>query len=161
MAQAESSQVAIFRVGTELFALDIRHIREITRMEKITHVPSMPAFVEGVMELRGQILPVVDLRKRLEADTSQTRQTRIVITRLENRPLGLVVDEVRDVWEIQSSDVSETPSIGNAFRPAFLQGVLRRHDKIVFLLNFGELLSSTERASVGSINPDRGRGAKG
>lgn len=158
MTAAETYQVAIFRVGSELFALDIRHIREITRMEKITHVPSMPDFVEGVMELRGQILPVVDLRKRLEAEVSHTRQTRIVITRLENKPLGLIVDEVRDVWEVASSDVSASPSIGSAFRPSFLQGVLRRHDRIVFLLNFAQLLSSTERASVGSM---RAEGLKG
>ncbi len=144
-------QVAIFRVGTEYFALDIRHIREITRLEEITKVPSMPAFVEGVTELRGQIIPVVDLRKRLETKVENGRQTRIVITRLERKALGLIVDEVTDVWEVREEEVNDSPSIGGAFQPEFLQGVVKRDKQIVFFLDFESLLSTTERAKVAQI----------
>jgi purine-binding chemotaxis protein CheW len=144
-------QVAIFRVGQERFALDIRHIREITRLEQISSVPSMPSFVEGVMELRGQIIPVVDLRKRLEAGIENSRQTRIIVSRLEKKPLGLIVDEVTDVWEIEDGEIGAAPSVGSNFKPSFLDGVLKRNDLIVFVLDFTELLSTAERAEVASL----------
>jgi len=144
-------QVAVFRVGTEYFALDIRHIREITRMEEITRVPRMPKFIEGVMDLRGQIIPVVDLRKRLDADATNRKQTRIIITSVQRNLIGLIVDEVTDVWEVAAHEIDDPPTVGSTYRPDFLDGILKRDDQIVFLLRFDALLSTEEKARVAKV----------
>lgn len=158
MSNTSELQAAIFRVGEEYFALDIRHIREITRMEDITRVPRMPQFVEGVMDLRGQIIPVVDLRKRLDAPVDRLKQTRILITVVEHNLLGLIVDAVTDVWEIAESEIDDPPAVGSAYRADFLQGIVHRDKQIIFFLNFEALLSNEEKARVGKVSGSRKKG---
>ena len=91
-------QLACFRVGEALYALDILRIKEIIRPQKLTRVPKAPAFVEGVINLRGAVIPVVDLRKRFElSETGIGRKTRVIICALSGKIIGLVVDEVAEV----------------------------------------------------------------
>src|SRR6056300_316897 len=91
-------QLACFKVGPELYALDIMRIKEIIRPQKLTPVPKAPSFIEGVINLRGSVIPVADMRKRFDQPIDEdTRKSRIVICSLAKRNIGLLVDEVKEV----------------------------------------------------------------
>ena len=91
-------QLACFRIGTEMYALDILRIKEIIRPQRLTPVPKAPAFIEGVINLRGVVIPVIDLRKRFDQpNTDSDRKTRVIICSLAGKILGLMVDEVAEV----------------------------------------------------------------
>ncbi|BDG05888.1 chemotaxis protein CheW [Anaeromyxobacter oryzae] len=116
-------QLCTFRVGGEDYAVDIMRVREIIHPLPLTPVPRAPAFVEGVFRLRGEVIPVVDVRKRfgLPADPP-TRRSRYVIVNVAGRRLGLVVDEVCEVLRVPRGDVRATPPLGDPRAPRFFLG---------------------------------------
>jgi len=103
-------QLACFRVGSELYALDIMRIKEIIRPQKLTPVPKAPSFIEGVINLRGSVIPVADMRKRFDLPIDEdTRKNRIVICSLAKRNIGLLVDEVKEVKRFTRKDIAPSP----------------------------------------------------
>jgi purine-binding chemotaxis protein CheW len=153
MAPASPAQVqlATFLVGSEEYALDIMRIKEIIHPLRITPVPRVPAFIEGVVELRGAILPVVDLRKRFDLPmTPATRSTKYIIVGLEGRIVGLVVDGVGEVLRVPRADVKPTPILeGDAQH--FFTGVCHHGGRILFVLDLDRILSSTEKISLANL----------
>ncbi len=125
VARAEALvQLCTFRIGGEDYALDIMRVREIIQPLPITPVPRAPAFVEGVIRLRGDVIPVLDVRKRLGVPaTPPTRKSRFLIVNVAGRRIGLVVDEVREVLRIPRSDIRAAPSLGAPGAPRFFLGV--------------------------------------
>jgi purine-binding chemotaxis protein CheW len=154
-AQAEESrtlQVACFHVGAEEYALDIMRIKEIINPVRITTVPKAPRFIEGIIELRGAILPVVDLRRRFDLPaTKPTRESKYVIVSLAGKIVGLIVDRVSEVLRIDSNEVKEAPDMAIGQEARFFLGVYQRDKRIVLVLDIDEVLTSMERSELAEL----------
>ncbi|HEX9306334.1 MAG TPA: chemotaxis protein CheW [Anaeromyxobacter sp.] len=117
-------QLCTFRIGGEDYAVDIMRVREIIHPLPITPVPRAPAFVEGVIRLRGDVIPVLDVRKRLGLPaTPPTRRSRFLLVNVAGRRIGLVVDDVREVLRLPRSEIRAAPSLGAPGAPRFFLGV--------------------------------------
>ncbi len=123
-AEAALAQLCTFRVGGEDYAIDIMRVREIIPWQPVTPVPRAPPFVEGVIRLRGEVIPVLDVRRRLGlAVTPPTRKTKILIVKVAGRRLGLVVDEVTEVVRIPRADIRPAPALVDGHGARFFLGV--------------------------------------
>lgn len=150
---AARAQFLTFTLGGETFGLEIRHIREILQFEGLTEVPLMPDFVRGVINLRGAVVPVIDLHVRFgKAPTEATRRTCIVIIEAGHQGalvvLGIMVDHVSEVLEIAPSDIEPRPSFGTDSRAECIKGVGKVQGTFVILLDIAHVLSLDEMTAV-------------
>lgn len=143
-------QLASFKLANEEYAVDIGAVQEIVRMSSITRVPRAPAFVEGVVNLRGKIVPVIDLRRRFGLSSVEaTKSTRIVIVQVGGKTVGLIVDSVREVLRLPSDSVSPPPDmVASGVDAAFFKGVGQLGDRLIILLDLQRLLSHDELQSL-------------
>jgi purine-binding chemotaxis protein CheW len=142
-------QVAIFQVGEEKFALDIMQIGLIERWQKPRRIPRAPSFLEGVVDMRGEkIVPLVNLYERLGLPSSQPDEDkrRILIARIDGLEVGFVVDAVLDVTTIPEASVEQPPAVGSA--PRFLEGLVRRPDGILLLIDMAHILTGEEKLHI-------------
>jgi purine-binding chemotaxis protein CheW len=157
----EALRIVTFGVGAEAYGLDINSITEAVRPLRITALPRMPQFVEGVVNLRGAIIPVVDLRKRFGlaeiADNARTLRMMIVKGAFHGaEPLGLVVDSVQDVLHVPKKQIEPAPEAAMGPRADFIAGVAKVADRLVILVDITKILSREERAALaeaGNVNP--------
>jgi purine-binding chemotaxis protein CheW len=145
-------QLACFRVGAEMYALDIMRIKEIIRPQKLTVVPKAPSFIEGVINLRGAVLPVVDLRRRFEQPIVMDRKTRVIIAVVQGKIIGLMVDDVAEVNRYTRQDIQPPPQYLKGGGGDFFLGVCRRGDDLVMVLDLESLLSSGERVALDLVS---------
>jgi len=130
----ESRQVVSFRVGSEDFGLGIQRVQEIIRHQALTRVPNSPAFVEGVVNLRGKVIPVIALRKRFGVEQQHhDGQSRIVILEVNGMVLGFIVDSVPQVLRIPVSAILDPPRVLES-RRAYVSGVVKLEDRLLILL---------------------------
>lgn len=142
----EQIQLATFRVGEEEYAINIMRIKEIVRMKEITHVAKSPEFVEGVITLRGMIIPVIDMRKRLGLESvDPSRDTRIIIVTVENIIIGLIVDHVAEVIKVKSENIQPASPVIKGVDSEYIQGVCKLDNRIIIFLNLDEILTSHEK----------------
>lgn len=147
-------QLACFRVGPEMYALDIMRIKEIIRPQKLTPVPKAPAFIEGVINLRGAVIPVVDLRKRFDQPIdSENRSTRILICTLSGKVVGLIADEVTEVRRYTRQDVQPAPQFLKGKGAEYFLGVCRRGEDLVMLIDLEKILTSEEKIDLEKVQP--------
>lgn len=157
----QTVQLVTFQVGTEEYGLDISAISEVIRPLKITQLPKMPEFIEGVINLRGQIIPVVDLRTRFELPEtkSDTRKVRMVISR-GGLPggagqaaglLGLVVDRVNEVIHVPARDISPAPEAAMGRNAEFITGMGKVGERLIILLDIAKILSQQERSQLAEV----------
>lgn len=145
-------QAACFRLAGELYALDIRRIKEVIRPQKVTPVPKSPPFIEGVINLRGMVVPVIDLRKRFSLPRpNDDRRARIIICVVERKCIGLLVDEATEVCRFSRQDVRPaSPFLGGA-EAEFILGVCRQGENLIMLLDLDRLLSARETAALATV----------
>ena len=148
-------QLIGFIIGKEQFGVDILMVQEIIRMAPITSVPNAPDFIEGVINLRGRIIPVIDLRKRLtlrqKKETPEER-TRILIVNVDSRVTGFIVDSVSKVMKIQVSDIEPPPDIVLAgLKSKYISGVCDIDNKLLILLDFSRILQMREMEELKSF----------
>ncbi|MBI3772616.1 MAG: purine-binding chemotaxis protein CheW [Gammaproteobacteria bacterium] len=153
-ADDEQSQYLTFVLGGELYAIGILNIKEIIEYGSLTSVPMMPEFIRGVINLRGAVVPVIDLSVRFGRQTSAvTRRTCIVIIEVESEggkhDIGVTVDSVSEVLEIPGSEVEPAPSFGAKIRADFIAGMGKVNSKFVIILNVGKVLSVDEMSMLG------------
>ncbi len=142
-------QLACFRIGAESYAIDIMRIKEIIRPLKLTPIPKAPPFIEGVINLRGAVIPVVDLRKRFDHVAAGTAgKVRIIICALSGRIVGLVVDEVFEVRRYSRQDVQPAPHFLKGKGSEFFLGVCRREEELVMILDLEKILSTEEKIDL-------------
>jgi purine-binding chemotaxis protein CheW len=146
-------QYLAFTLGGETFAMDIRFIREVIQFTGLTEVPLMPPFIRGVINLRGAVVPVIDLSVRFgKALTEVARRTCVVILEVtqdeEKASLGVMVDTVSEVLEIGDSDIDPAPSFGHNLRADFLSGVGKVGGRFIILLDVNKVLSVEELSSL-------------
>ena len=138
-------EVLVFILGAEEYGVDILKVQEIRGYEKVTPIPSAPAYLKGIVNLRGVIVPLVDMRVRFGlAEPRYDSTTVVVILRVAGRIIGLVVDAVSDVVHLAPSDVKEAPGLGSVVDSSFLAGLATRDDRMILLLDIEKLLSSGE-----------------
>jgi purine-binding chemotaxis protein CheW len=152
----EDNQYLTFLLGGEMFAIGILNIKEIIEYGALTTVPMMPGFIRGVINLRGRVVPVVDLSARFgRQSTEVNRRTCIVIIEVaaegEKHDVGIVVDAVSEVLEIPASEIEPPPSFGAKIRADFISGMGKVTGKFVILLNASRVLSVDEMASLVAI----------
>src|SRR3989304_7699700 len=137
-----SLQIVTFRVGSEDYGLHIMRVQEIIRVIEAVKVPKAPAYVEGVINLRGKIIPIIDLRKRMrKAITCYSDASRIIVVDTGGRLAGLVVDAVIDVIMLNGDDVEPWPSLDDSKRSDYLIGVGRQGDRLIKVLSLESLLN--------------------
>lgn len=142
-------QLVTFKVGGEEFGLDVFAVHEILRHQPVTAVPRAPAFVEGVLDVRGAVVPVVDLRRRFEVpEVAYTDETRIVLVDFSGERLGLVVDSVTEVLRAPETAVSAPPAYIRGLAAEFMRGIVRHEGRLIILMDLDRILSSEERIAL-------------
>ena len=153
---AEMQQYLTFTLGGEMFAVGTLIVKEIIEYGQLTVVPMMPNFIRGVINLRGAVVPVIDLGARFgRAETAVTRRTCIVIIEVPSddgrHDIGVVVDAVSEVREIPASEIEPPPAFGAKIRADFIQGMGKVGGKFVILLDVGKVLSVDEIATLAGV----------
>jgi len=149
-----AGQYLTFMLGGETYALGILNIKEIIDFGELTEVPMMPSFVRGVINLRGAVVPVIDLAARFgKGDTVIVKRTAIVIVEIVNdehtrQDIGIIVDAVNEVIDIGQADIEPPPSFGIGIRLDFISGMAKRGAHFVILLNVNKVLSVDEMAAI-------------
>ena len=159
---AEIAQYLTFLLSGEMYAVGILNVKEIIEYGQLTEIPMMPAFIRGVINLRGSVVPVIDLAARFGGhQTENSRRTCIVIIELtngdEHHDIGVVVDAVSEVLEVSSADIEPPPSFGAKIRADFIAGMGKVNNKFVILLDIQRVLSVEEIASLATV-AERGAG---
>lgn len=146
-------QYLTFRIGNENYGLELSQTREIIEYSGITEVPLMPNFLRGVINLRGEVVPVIDLAVRLGRKSIEVqKRTCIIVVELENNEqnhvLGLLADSVSEVIDMNDDNIEDAPSFGANIRADFIQGIAKRDDEFVVLLDANNALSIRELAHL-------------
>jgi len=150
--ETEEEQLVVFELSQESYGVDIGTVNTIIRMQRITHVPRAPKFVEGVINLRGSIIPVIDLRKRFElAAFEETKASRIVVVETAAGLIGLVVDAVTETLSL-ARDASEPPSsIVTTADSHYLRGVAKLEDRLIILLDLERIFGESESEELRDV----------
>ncbi|MDH4302554.1 MAG: chemotaxis protein CheW [Nitrospira sp.] len=147
---ADDSQFLTFVLGEELYGVDILRVQEIKGYTAVTKIPNTPSHIKGVLNLRGTIVPIVELRTKFGMPTIEyTAFTVIIVVVVRDKVMGLVVDSVSDVLNIDKKDIQVPPQFGERVDVSFLNGIGKSGDKLVALLDMDRLLS--EEDSFGSM----------
>lgn len=151
----EVLQLVTFRLGNEEFSLDILKVQEIIRHMDLTRVPKTPDFVDGVINLRGRVIPVLDLRKRFGLPKDEnTNETRIIVVDVDNRTVGLKVDAVSEVLRLPADTVEPPPAIVTGVESEYIKGVGKLDGRLLILLDVAKILTCTERDALGNVMND-------
>jgi len=148
-------QLVGFQLGEEEYGIDILKVQEINRVTEITKIPHSPDFVEGVINLRGNVVPIIDLRKRFNMpEREHDKQTRIVVGEIEDRTVGFVVDAVSEVIRMDSKLVEPPPEIivGSDDIGKYIKGVGKLDDKLLILLDIDSMFSKQEQEQLSELN---------
>jgi purine-binding chemotaxis protein CheW len=145
-------QLVGFKVNEEEYGIDILNVQEINRMMDITRVPNAPEFVEGVINLRGKVLPVVDLRKRFGLERKEyDKHTRIVVVELVGKTIGCIVDAVSEVLRIPSNVIEPPPKLAVGAGGQFIKSVGKLQDRLLLLLDMEKLFSEKEEEQLAVV----------
>jgi len=145
----QNIQIVGFRIGRETFGLPISIVREIVRVPEITAVPNAPDYIEGVINLRGKIIPVIDLRKRFQADSAVPHnKNRIVVVEADGRLVGLIVSSASEVLRIPPSEIEGPQNVFQEGDPSYVTGVAKQNGRLVILLDIHKILRRNERHSL-------------
>jgi purine-binding chemotaxis protein CheW len=142
-------QLVTFRLDNEEFGVDILKVQEINKMVDITRIPNAPPFVEGVINLRGKIIPIVDLRKRLGFDgRSFDKSTRIIVVELDGTVLGFIVDSVSEVLRISAGIVEPPPPLVSGIESEYIEGVGKLDNRLLILLELKKVFTLTDKREL-------------
>lgn len=143
--QKELLQLVSFKIGDEEFGVDILSVQEINRMSQITKVPNTPEFIEGVINLRGRIIPVIDLRVKLGMIRKEhSKNTRIVVVELKGQTIGFIVDEVSEVLRIPKEITEAPPDMVGGVNSDYITSIGKLEDRLLILLDLEKILSTSE-----------------
>ena len=146
-------QLVVFELANEHYGVDIAAVEGIIKMQNITRMPQAPEFVVGVTNLRGSVLPVIDLRKRFDLPTLGVGQnTRLLIVKVSGQLLGLVVDDVTEVIAVSVKDIKPPPQVVKGVGGEYLIGVCLARESLIMLLNLDKLLTRREADELGQFD---------
>lgn len=143
--EGQINQYVSFVLHGEEYGVPILCVQEIIRYETLTRVPQSPDYVDGVLNLRGQVIPVVNLRKKFELpERERDRSTRIIVVEVQKRVMGMVVDEVSEVLQVDMEDIAPPPPMGTHLRTDYISGMAKINETLVILLEIDKILTSEE-----------------
>lgn len=150
-------QLVVFELANEHYGVDIAAVESIIKMQPITAVPQAPAFVEGITNLRGSVLPVMDLRKRfgltLRDQSTETGrdEKRIVVVSMDGMKIGMIVDAVSEVLRVQEEVIEPPPPMVTTINSAFITGIAKVGERLIILLDLAKVLTLSEKEQVAAI----------
>ena len=146
-------QFVTFNISSELYGVDVLKVHEIIGMTEITHVPNSLSFMKGVINLRGNVVPVVDLRIKFKMEKREYDQhTVIIIVEVMNRSIGMIVDAVSDVLDIAVSGIQDTPHFSANIETDYIMSIGRKEEQLVIILDVDKILTSDELEILDSSN---------
>ncbi|MEK6540246.1 MAG: chemotaxis protein CheW [Deltaproteobacteria bacterium] len=154
---SDSIQLICFKLGAEEYGFDIMQIKEIMRYQKITPIPKAASFIEGVINLRGMVIPVIDLRKRFELPVDVNIKCRIIIAQVETKIVGLIIDDVTDIVTLPKTSILPSPKTVKGVEVEYLDGMADMERGLLLVLNLNRLLTAEEK---GAIDESLERGKK-
>ena len=141
-----------FILGDEVYGIEILKAREIIGLMDITTVPQTPEYMKGVINLRGKVIPVIDLRLKFGMpEEEHTQETCVIVVEVNNTSLGIIVDSVSEVSDINGGEIEDAPSFGQGIDTSFIMALGKVKDKIIILLDIEAVLSSEELEMVGEL----------
>ena len=145
MSSGSQQEFLTFVLGDENYALDIMTVKEIRGYEAVTKIANAPDYIKGVLNLRGDIVPIIDLRIKFQVgDATYDEFTIVIMLMIGDRVVGIVVDEVSDVIKVEDDDIRPPPEFGVAFDSAYLHGLTTISEQMIILVNIQKLISSDE-----------------
>ena len=142
-------QLVVFDLDTEAYGVDIGAVREIIRLLQITRVPRAPEFIEGVVNLRGKVIPVLDLRTRFGMPRAdRTEENRIVVVDVGGRDIGMVVDAVTEVSRIPASSIEPPSAVITTEDSGYITGIVKSDEKLIILLDIGRVITDREATQL-------------
>lgn len=148
-ASSSELQLVTFNLGKEEFAVPILQIQEINRLVEITRVPKSPDFVEGVINLRGKVIPIIDLRKRFSLPQAELgKYSRVVVINMDGRMVGLIVDSVSEVLRLSEEAVEPAPPIVAGIDSEYIKGLGKIEGRLLILLDLNKILSKEEKGEL-------------
>ena len=149
MSITEATKVVTFRLGDDLFAADIFAVERVLRYHTPVSVPDVPDWIEGMIDYRGKVVPVIDLRRRFELPPQANRDsTRILVCNAGTEWIGAIVDAVLEVTTIEPSAVTDPPPLFRGLTTEYLKGIVRRKDRLIIFLDIARLLTTSERLAL-------------
>lgn len=146
-------QLVVFELAKEHYGVDISMVESIIKMQEITRIPQSPSFVEGITNLRGIVLPVIDLRKRFGLESQAvSRDSRIMVVALGSMKVGMIVDAVSEVLRVQSDSIEPPPSMTTTSRVNFITGIAKLDEILVILLDASKILSTDEQMELTGVS---------
>lgn len=163
-ARGRAGKYLTFCLGNEVFGLEILKVQEIIGIMKVTHVPRTPRFVRGVINLRGKVFPVVDLRLKFDLEAvPDTERTCIIVVQVSRADhlmtMGIVVDAVSEVLDIAAAQIEPPPEFGTSVNTSFILGLGKSADKVIILLDVDRVLTGEEAESVDAVAGSPSQGA--
>jgi purine-binding chemotaxis protein CheW len=146
-------QVVVFEVNGEFFGAEASQVFQIIKYQEATKVPKMPKFVEGMLNYRESVLPVVNLAKRFDmGDITVNKKTKILVTKIEDNFAGFIVNDVSEIVKFSDSEVDSAPSINNGETAAYLKKVARKGDKLISIIDLENILTASEIKKLSNVN---------
>jgi len=156
MTTAAPTQLVTFRLAEDVFAADIFAVERVLRHQTPTPIPNVPAWIDGVVEYQNRVVPVINLRRRLELPEAPVRpETRLLVFQVEGEWIAAVVDAVLEVVAAAPGEIAPPPALFRGLAGEYLRGVVRRKDRLVIFLEAARLLSSTERLQLQAALDER------
>ena len=145
----QTDKLVTFRLGEDVFATDVNAVERVLRYNPATPVPDMPAYIEGIMDYQGRVVPLVNLRRRMELPAMDPdRHTRILVLKVSGEWIGVVVDSVTAVAPFDPSQVAPPPKYFRGLAAEYLKGIVRHEEKLVIYLDVEHLFSTTDRIAL-------------
>lgn len=142
-ASEDILQLVSFNLGEEEFGIDILIVKEIIRIIDVTRVPNAPSYVEGVINLRGKVVPIIDLRRRLDMPENElTKSTRIIVVDLDSKVIGFIVDQVNEVLRINKSITENPPPMASNIESEFITSIGKLEDRLLILLDLEKVITA-------------------
>ena len=151
-SSGDEAQLVVFQLGAEFYGVEIARVHEIIRLQTVTRVPRAPVFVEGVINLRGKVIPVVDLRRRFGLPMADhTRASRIVVVEIGDQVVGVVVDGVSEVLRVNGATVEPPSPVVAGIDSEYIHGIAKLDDRLVILLDLDRVLAQADRRSLETV----------
>jgi len=151
--RGELRQFISFSVGEEEYGLELLRVKEVIRVREITWLPKAPSFVKGIINLRGDVIPIIDLRDKFGLEAKEaTAMTRVIVVEVEGKLMGMVVDSASQVVRIPADQIEPPPPVFGDRAQDFITGVGKIDDRLIILLNSEAVLTAEERTQLGSLH---------
>ena len=152
----KTRQFVSFTVGKEEYGVHIEDVQEVVRMPEITHLPQTDSFIKGVINLRGNIIPVIDMRNRFKMDAKDYNETtRVIVVAIEEKLVGMIVDTVSQVLEISEEEISDAPDIINGLSKEYIEGIGKINETMIILLKIDRVLTAAEIEMIADVTEEK------